>query len=344
MNAFTTQEQTVFYVRVPDEQLELAVDILSDIVWSPAFRPDEVDSERQVILEEIRMRDDTPDDLVHDVFAGAVFPKHPLGREVIGSPETIQAMSRQDIVGFHADHYHPSNVVIAVAGNLDHDRVVELVDAALVGVDGERARPRPPRRGATAGAHGAARASDRAGAPRPRHARDPARRPRPLRAHRAEPGARRRHVVATVPGGPRAARPRVLRVFVPGRVRGDRRASRSTRARRPSGSPELLEVLDDQLERLIVDRGVTERELDAAKGHLTGSLALSLESSSSRMHRLGRSELTLDEIPTLDELVAEIDEITPDDIARVIDRVLATPQRTVAAVGPVTEDLFADIA
>jgi predicted Zn-dependent peptidase len=109
----------------------------------------------------------------------------------------------------------------------------------------------------------------------------------------------------------------------------------------PERVPELMEVLDEQLARLVADSGVTDRELDAAKGHLTGSLSLSLESSSSRMHRLGRSELTMNEIPTLDELVAEIDKITPDDITRVVERVVATPHRTVAAVGPVTEDLFA---
>ena len=94
MNAFTGQEVTAFYVRVPDQHLALALDILSDIVWSPALRADEVESERQVILEEIRMRDDTPDDLVHDVFAGALFPGHPLGREVAGTQETITAMTR----------------------------------------------------------------------------------------------------------------------------------------------------------------------------------------------------------------------------------------------------------
>ena len=91
MNAFTTQEYTAFYVRVPDDQLEVAADILSAVVWSPAFRPDEVDSERQVILEEIRMRDDTPDDIVHELFAEALYPKHPLGRSVLGTRDTITA-------------------------------------------------------------------------------------------------------------------------------------------------------------------------------------------------------------------------------------------------------------
>ena len=128
----------------------------------------------------------------------------------------------------------------------------------------------------------------------------------------------------------------------PRRVRGHRRARDLGRHRCPSGVDELLGVIDAQLERLVADGGVTDRELDAAKGHLKGSLALSLESSSSRMHRLGRSELTLGEIPTLDELVAEVDAVEADDIARVIERVIATEERTLAVVGPFEADRFAD--
>src|SRR4051812_4695776 len=128
MNAFTGQEVTAYYVRVPDRYLALALDILSDIVWRPALRADEVESERQVILEEIRMRDDTPDDLVHDVFAGALFAHHPLGREVSGSQDTITAVTRDEIAAYHADHYQPSNVV--VAGNVEHDDVVRRVTDA----------------------------------------------------------------------------------------------------------------------------------------------------------------------------------------------------------------------
>jgi predicted Zn-dependent peptidase len=139
MNAFTGQEVTAYYVRVPDRFLGLALEILSDIVWSPALRTDEVESERQVILEEIRMRDDTPDDLVHDVFSGALFARHPLGREIAGSQDSIGAVTRDQIAAYHADHYQPSNVVVAVAGNVEHDEVVRrVVDAQPT--DG-RARP-----------------------------------------------------------------------------------------------------------------------------------------------------------------------------------------------------------
>ncbi len=143
MNAFTTHEQTVFYVRVPDVQLESALDVLADVLWNPAFRVDDVESERRVILEEIGMRDDTPDDLVHDLFAGALFPGHPLGREVLGSDESITEMARDDIAAYHRAHYQPSNVVFAAAGNLTHEHVLELIEERFPTNVGERpARPR----------------------------------------------------------------------------------------------------------------------------------------------------------------------------------------------------------
>ena len=340
MNAFTAQELTSYYVRVPDSSLPLALDILSDIVWSPALRDEDVESERQVILEEIRMRDDTPDDLVHDLFSDAMFPDHPIGRHVIGSPATVNAMTRTEIAGFHARHYHPSNVVVAVAGNIDHDEVAELVERALVGVEGSR----PPR-------------SHHDGTPGPR----------PVAV--LERPTEQTHVVL----GMRALRrddPDRFALTVLNQVLGGGMASRlfqEVREKRglaysvfsyraafeetgafaiyagtsPDRVPELLEVLDGQLGRVVADGGVTERELEAAKGHLTGSLSLSLESSSSRMHRLGRNELMLNEIPTLDELVEELERVTADDIARVVERVVAAPARSVAAVGSVTAEVLA---
>ena len=143
MNAFTTHEQTVFYVRVPDVHLERAFDVLADVLWSPAFRGDDVESERRVILEEIGMRDDTPDDLVHDLFAQAMFPEHPLGREVLGGADSITEMPRDDIAAYHGAHYKPSNMVLAAAGNLTHERLLELVAERFPNGDDAR----PPGRG-----------------------------------------------------------------------------------------------------------------------------------------------------------------------------------------------------
>lgn len=140
MSAFTTHEYTAFYVRVPDDHLALALDVLSDVVWSPALRPDELEAERQVILEEIRMRDDTPDDLVHELLAEGLFPGHRLGRPVIGTPESIRAMSRDQVRALHDVHYRPANVVVAAAGNLSHDAVAEVVERLAPEPSGGRPR------------------------------------------------------------------------------------------------------------------------------------------------------------------------------------------------------------
>jgi len=339
MNAFTGQEVTAFYMRMPDRHLATALDIMSDIVWSPALRTDEVESERQVILEEIKMRDDAPDDLVHEVFAGALFPGHPLGREVAGSDTTIEAMTRDQIAEYHSLHYRPGNVVVAVAGNVEHDEVVAQVEAALPG--GDRDRPARDERGD-------------AGAPEPFASID---RPneqahvvlgtRALR--RDDPDRYALAVLDQVLGGGMSSR-----LFQEVRekrglaysVYSYRAAFQETGAlavyagTAPERVEETLEIVNAELDRLVADGGVTEKELNGAKGHLTGSLALSLESSSSRMHRIGRSELTMGEIPSLDDVVAAVEEVTPGDVARVIDRVLGSGERTLAAVGPVASLSF----
>ena len=139
MNAFTAQEMTAFYVRVPDDQLDLAIDILAEVVWAASLRAGDVDAERNVILEELHIRDDAPDDLVHELFAHAMFPDHPLGREVLGTQQSIEDMPRESIALFHRRHYRPPAIVVAAAGNLVHDRVVERLarhgEALEVGPD-----------------------------------------------------------------------------------------------------------------------------------------------------------------------------------------------------------------
>ena len=340
MNAFTAQEVTTYYVRVPDERLDLAADILSDIVWHPSLRPDEIESERKVILEELHMRDDEPEDLVHDVFTSAVFPEHPIGREVIGSAETIQGMQRDDIAAFHHRHYHPSNVVVAAAGNLDHDHIVDLVAQAIDG-NGNR----PPR-------------DPYSGEPPPRALavlERPAEQAHLVLGMRALPHQDPDRYALTVLnqalGGGMSSR-----LFQ--EVREQRGLAYSVYSYRaaledtgilavsagtaPERFDELLTVLEDQLDRVVTDGGVSDRERRSAQGHLRGSLALSLESSGSRMHRLGRSELTLGEIPSLDELVDRIDAVSTADIARVVERVLIPGRRTLAVVGPVSPERFAD--
>ncbi|MBV8950775.1 MAG: insulinase family protein [Actinobacteria bacterium] len=338
MNAFTTQEYTAFYVRVPDEHLGLAVDVLSDITWRPAFRPDEVESERQVILEEIRMRDDTPDDLVHELFGEATFPGHPLGRQVLGSDESIEAMRVADIAGYHAAHYTPGNIVVAAAGNVAHDDVVRLVEKGLP--DNRDARP--------ARVLGGLRAPEQLRVSR-----------RPTEQAHIVLGTRAlsrsdvdRHALSVLNqafGGGMSSR-----LFQ--EIRERRGLAYSIFSYRigfeetgalavyagtaPEHAHEVLTVLHGELDRLVAD-GLAEAELEAAKGHLKGAMALGLESSSSRMHRLGRTELVLGDIPTLDELVAQVDAVTTEDIDRVIRRVVAEEPRILAVAGPFDAEDFA---
>jgi predicted Zn-dependent peptidase len=337
MNAFTTHEQTVFYVRVPDVQLERAFDVLADVLWSPAFRDDDIESERRVILEEIGMRDDTPDDLVHDLFAQAMFPEHPLGREVLGGTDSITEMPRDNIAAYHGAHYQPSNMVLAAAGNLTHEGLLELVAARFP--DGDGARPLRPRPDA-----GSTRAVSVL-------SRD----------------TEQDHVVLGVRALP-ALDPDRYALAVMNQVLGGGMSSRlfqEVREQRglaysvfsyqasfedagflalyagtaPARVTETLEVLRAELDRLRRD-ALTDTELDAAKGHLTGSLAMSLETSASRMRRLGRAEMVEGDVPSLDELVARIEAVGHDEVGRVIERVLTDATPTLAVVGPHTESDF----
>ena len=331
MNAFTTHEQTVFYVRVPDHYLTLALDILADVVWAPAFRESDVESERQVILEEIGMRDDTPDDLVHDVFNRAMFPAHPLGNEVLGTDNSITGMSRDRIAAYHGAHYHPSNVVLAAAGNLTHEDVVSLVEARFP----ERGDSRPARNGAALGPSAPLAVITR-----------PTEQAHVVVGFRAVPALDPDRYALTVVnqalGGGMSSR-----LFQ--EIRETRGLAYSVYSYRaayddagflavyagtaPERVQETLDVIDAEVSRLVRE-GLPAEELDAAKGHLTGSLAMSLETSASRMRRLGRSELVEGEIPTLDEVVARVEAVQADDVRRVIDRVFTDAPRTLAVVGP----------
>src|ERR1700751_70506 len=125
LNAATSRENTVVYARVPDRHVERALEVMTDMVFAPSFA--EVDQEREVVLEEIAMYEDTPQELVHDLFSEAVFGTHPLGRPVIGTAEVISTVSRRALSGYHRTAYAPGNVVVAAAGNIEHDRLVALL-------------------------------------------------------------------------------------------------------------------------------------------------------------------------------------------------------------------------
>ena len=338
MNAFTTKEYTAYYTRLLDEDIELGLDILCDIMDSPAFRGEEVDAERQVILEEINMNEDEPSDLVHEVFHQAVFPDHPLGREVLGERSTITAMTPEQIRTYFNTRYRPPKMVLAAAGNVEHDRVTAGVERRFGGRPGDAPARVVP---------GLA----------------PARRLRVVtrtteQAHiivgmrsltRDDDDRYALAVLNQIVGGGMSSRLfqeiREKRGLVYS-VYSYRAAYQETGAfaiyagTGPERAGQVLELIDLELDKLLAD-GVTDRELAVAKGHLKGSLALSLEDSAGRMNRIGRSQLLHGEVAPFAELVARTEAVGHDDVRRVIERVLGN-ERTLAVVGPFSEDDFAD--
>jgi predicted Zn-dependent peptidase len=331
MNAFTTHEQTVFYVRVPDVQLERGFDVLADVLWSPAFRDGDVESERRVILEEIGMRDDTPDDVVHELFAEAMFPEHPLGREVLGSDASITGMQRDTIAEYHAAHYQPANIVFAAAGNLEHEQLLALVEARFPARDAERPpRPRPEpgeQRAVTVDTRDTEQAHVVVGV-RGLRALDPDRYALTI-LNQSLGGGMSSRLFQEV----RESRGLAYSVYSYHANFDDTGFFAVYAGTAPDRLRETLDVIDGELEKLSRD-GLSDAELASAKGHLTGSLAMSLETSASRMRRLGRAEMVERDVPSLDELVARIERVTADDVRRVIDRVFTQTPRTMAVVGP----------
>ncbi|MDQ6798580.1 MAG: insulinase family protein [Actinomycetota bacterium] len=336
MNAFTTKEYTAFYTRLIDTDLDLGLDILSDIMWAPALRPDEIEAERQVILEEILMHEDEPSDLVHDLFAETLYPDHPLGREVLGDRSTILAMTRDDIAGYFDSLYRPEAIVVAAAGNVDHDQVVNGIESRLDGRFGNRPqRVRPP----------FAPARSLAVSNRPTEQAHVVVGTRALA--RDDDDRFALNVVNEVLGGGMSSR-----LFQ--EIREKRGLVYSVYSYRaayvesgylavyagtsPSSVHEVLDLINVELDRL-VDAEITDRELAIAKGHVKGSLALSLEDSAGRMSRIGRSQLVHGEVPSFDELVARTEAVTRADLRRVVERV-ATGDRVLAVVGPFTDGVF----
>ncbi len=330
MNAFTTKEYTTFYVRLLADDTDLGVDLLSDIVWSPAFRPDEFESERQVILEEILMHADEPADLVHDVLAEALYPGHPLGRQVLGEHATVEAMSVHQIAGFHAEHYRPANVVVAAAGRIDHDHLVARLTDRL----GGRAGGNAPRRSTLD-----VSALSRVVLPRPTEQTHLA-----VAAPAPDSQDEDRHAMAIVEhvlGGGMSSRLFQL-------IREERGLAYSVYAYRlsfhdagalgvyagtsPGHAAEVLDLIHTEYERVAVE-GVTAAELETARGHIRGAMALGLEDSGARMSRIGHSQIMHGRVLTLDEVEARLAGLTLDRVNEVANRWLSKP-RTVACVAP----------
>ncbi|WP_054814414.1 M16 family metallopeptidase [Nocardia arizonensis] len=336
LNAFTAKEQTCYYAHVLDEDLPLAVDMVTDVVLNGLCRSEDVDVERQVVLEEIAMRDDDPEDLVGDAFLTALFGAHPVGRPVIGSIESIESMRAAQLRSFHQRRYRPDRMVVAVAGNVEHDHTVELVHRAFADRLDPVAEPAPRREGrfrphSTPELHWSHRDSEQA------HLAFG------VRAFGRHEGQRRwpLSVLNTVVGGGLSSR-----LFQ--RIREERGLAYSVYSSvdtfadtgafsvyigcQPENLGKVAALAQGVLEEVAAD-GITDAECARAKGSLRGGLVLGLEDSASRMNRIGRSELSYGNHRTVSETLAHIEAVTTEQVAATARTLLARPF-AVSVAGP----------
>jgi len=330
LNAATSRETTVLYTRVPDRRLDQALDAMGDMVFAPTF--DDVDSEREVVLEEIAMVDDNPQDLVHDLAAEAVFGGHPLGRPVIGTAGVISEVSPRALRSWHGGAYVGSNVVLAAAGNVRHNRLVDLFAAV---------RPRRP-------AASRVRRAPLARMPRPGY-RFLRRRTEQYHVVLAAPGIarddERRYAVSlldAILGGSassrlfqeiREKRGMAYSVYTYGSQYAETGQVGIYVGTREDNLRACLDVIAAELEDVAAGN-LRPGELDRAKENLEGRLLLSLESTSSRMTRLGRAVVTDTELVPTDETLRRIRAVTETDVAAAARDLFAPRRMSAAGIGP----------
>jgi len=337
MNAFTSKEYTCFYARVIDTDLPMAIDVVSDLITSSRVSALDVDAERKVVLEEIAMRDDDPSDLVHDLYAETYYGDTTLGRPILGTIKSIKEMSRGSVFNYYKKKYLPQDLVVAVAGNIKHKRVVAMVEEALsrdnfLDVKGApQIRPNTPvktkpvqsvglltRKTEQAhmfyGMEGVARADDR----------------------RFAMG-----VLASALGGGMSSR-----LFQ--EIREKRGLAYSVYAYaqqfagsgqigfyagcNPSKAIEVVEIIREVLAD-VAENGMSHEEIERAKGAVRGSLVLSQEDSASRMSRIGKNEIVYGQVMGFDDILKAIARVNPTDVREIASEYL-TKSPTLALVGP----------
>ena len=341
MNAFTSKEYTCFYARVIDSDLPLAIDVISDLITSSLARPEDVEAERKVVLEEIAMRDDDPSDLVHEVFADTFFGSNTLGRPILGSVESIKGLTRNSIFNYYKKNYQPHDIVVSVAGNIKHRKVVDQVSTAMsrdsflkVSSRDFNLRPSAPVRRKDGGAVG-------------------------LLNRKTEQA----HILLGMPGVPRDDKRRFAMGVLSAALGGgmSSRLFQEIREKRglaysvysmsqqfagtgfvsfyagckPSKATEVISIIREVLHDVAMN-GLTHEELTRAQGAVRGTLVLSQEDTGSRMSRIGKSELVYGEILGFDQILKEVSDVTSSQVRALAEEFL-TASPTLAVVGPFTK-------
>ena len=336
LDAFTAKEYASYYIKVLDEHLPLAVDLLSDIVLRPAFSPDEIEREKRVILEEIKMVEDTPDDLVHELFTQHFWEGHALGRPILGSKETVESFTSESLRRYFRDAYVAENIIVSAAGNLDHAQVSDLITRAFAEVPrkGEPIREEPP----TVLPQVITRKKD-------------------LEQSHVCLGTDsypQRHddryvsyILNTILGGSMSSRlfqnvreKRGLAYSVFSGLSAYRDAGNITiyAGCAAEAVEEVIDLCVEEL-RILKREPLPDSELARAKDHLKGSLMLSLENTASRMSHLARQEIYFDRHFGLDETLAGVQRVSVADLQRVASELFSNGSLAATVLGPAVPDL-----
>ena len=331
INAFTSKEYTAFFCRLPARYAVEGIELLGDVLTSPSIRDGDVESERQVILEELAMDDDSPDDVVHREFARQVFEGHPLGRDTAGERSTVESLTADEVRRFHAEHYRAGNTVVAVAGAVGTAEIRRAVDRAFGAFpsgDGTIPRSAPCAIGPdTTIPDDTEQVHLIVGG-------------RALK--RLDPDREVLDVVDHVLGGGlssrlfdeiRERRGLAYSVFSGTASYSDSGAWSIYAGTMPRHAATVRSLIDEELARLVAG-GITDDELAIAKGFLTGSYEMSLEDSGARMARIGGMLVTMGEVRSVEDQLARWEAVTHDDVRRVIATVYAARPPLTVALGP----------
>ncbi|HEY9229223.1 MAG TPA: pitrilysin family protein, partial [Gemmatimonadaceae bacterium] len=334
LDAYTSREHTVYQGRVLDEHLAQAADVIGDIVFDPTLKYDDLLLERKVILEEIGMVEDTPDDLVFELHNEALWGPHPYGYSILGTRDTVKALGVSELRALHARAYHPGQLVIAAAGNVEHERLLEILDET-----GWLDRP-------TGDVSPLTLQPPRAEAPTTRHVSREGAQTHIVAGTTAIPhGDPRRFpllLLSTLLGGGMSSRlfQRVREelglayaVYTYQTFHADTGMHGVYVATAPESASAALDAIRTELQA-VVEHGIPADEVAMGRQQLKGQVTLSLESVSSRMYRAASVELYHEPYRTLDDLLALIDSISADDVANVAREFFAPERLTVVSLGP----------
>jgi len=331
LNAFTTKEYTCYYAKVLDEDLDLAIDVLSDMFFHSLYDEKEIEKEKKVVIEEIKMYEDSPDELIHDIFSEHVWNDHPLGKPILGTEESINALSRDKILFFLSEHYAPDNIVIAVAGKIKHEDVVaKLSDQFGTFQRGGRRVLEGTPTGQTV-------------------------------EHYHKKETEQMHVLLGVPGlgqddddiyamhifnnilggglssrlfqGIREQRGLAYSVYSYHSTYVDTGLFAIYAGTSPNNTQEVVECILQEVKD-IKQQGITADELARTKAQIKGGLYLGLEAVSSRMSRLGKTELTYNRVLSPEEVIEKLEKVTLEDVSRLIGRLWQRDKISIMTLGP----------